>query len=98
MSTQIKQCRNCRKEIHESHTAYAYDPVTKKPAKWNFYGGWVCSEQCDKQACLDMESSFPGAGRATSLSSCAKQQVDKNWKALKDSNGYISRGVMPRFS
>lgn len=74
------KCRNCRKDLAGStKSMYAYNPITKEPAKWNFYGGWVCSRQCDIQACKELESSMPGAGFCKHISSPAQRQVNINW-------------------
>lgn len=73
------ECRNCGKLLHGDYP-YAYDPKTKKDAKWNFYGGFVCCYDCDVKACLDLKSSMPGAGKATSLSSSEQRQININWK------------------
>lgn len=76
------ECRHCGKAL--KGTPYhrggrAYDPATGSEAPACFYGGYVCSEQCDRAACLALESSFPGAGRATRLSCYAEQHVKSNW-------------------
>lgn len=73
------KCRNCRTPITEKSNTYAIVDSTKKEAKQNFYGGWVCSPQCDRQACLDLKSDMPGAGRATSLNSSEEKKMRSNW-------------------
>lgn len=77
-----KHCRNCKREINVSSTNHAVVVGTGKKAKWNHYGEWVCSEQCDKQACLDLESSMPGAGHARTVSTFAAEQIRKNWPPI----------------
>ena len=75
-------CRYCGKVL-KGFPYYtgkqAYIPDTEKPAKVNFYGGWVCSYNCDYNACIDMKSSMPGAGRAKSLSSAEMNRINDNW-------------------
>lgn len=51
-----------------------------EPARVNVYGGYVCSEDCDRRASLDMEQSMPGHGGQTRLSSYAAESLRKNWK------------------
>lgn len=38
----------------------AYDIVTGKEVKKNYYGGFVCSYTCDFRASLELEQSMPG--------------------------------------
>lgn len=82
MAEEKAKCRGCGKELlgKPYHLGgYAYDPETGKQAKLNFYGGYVCSYQCDVRACLEMSSSMPGAGPAISLNSPEREQVELNW-------------------
>lgn len=39
----------------------------------------MCSRRCDEKACLELESSMPGAGQATTVSSFARRQIESNW-------------------
>lgn len=71
-------CRYCNKLLHGKYP-YAVDKKTGKEAKWNYYGGFVCSKGCDINACLEQKLSMPGAGRATSLNTSEKQKVRENW-------------------
>ena len=76
------KCRGCGKPLNG--TSYhlggsAYDPVTGEQAKINFYGGYVCSYNCDVRVCLEMSSSMPGVGEAKSLNSFEREQVELNW-------------------
>lgn len=78
----IAICRGCGMALDGSpyYTGKsAFHPRTKEQAKANYYGGWVCCESCDYRACLEQESSFPGAGKATFLSLGAKQRIRNNW-------------------
>jgi hypothetical protein len=83
INSEETNCRYCGRSIIEKTNGahrYAYIGNSKELAKWNYYGGWVCTQYCDRNACLEMESSFPGAGRATTLSSGAASQVKINWQ------------------
>ena len=60
------KCRGCGKAL--KGTAYhlggpAYDPVTGKQVKVNFYGGYICSDNCDRTVCLTMSASIDNVGR-----------------------------------
>jgi hypothetical protein len=57
----------------------AYHPRTGDRCPANYYGGYACSEQCDRKASREQESSFPGAGPARTLSSCAERRLRDNW-------------------
>lgn len=75
-------CRGCGRRLDGNsyeRGGLAYIPENGEPAKVNFYGGWVCSESCDRRASLEMESSFPGAGKARSLQSGSERHVRTNW-------------------
>lgn len=66
MASKTLECRGCGKELNGDGYR-AYDPRTYEPAKWNHYGGFVCSYDCDYHVCLTMQNSFPGAGRVAHL-------------------------------
>jgi hypothetical protein len=76
-------CRGCNKTLdgkpyYMGHPAY--HPVTKEQCKVNFYGGFVCSESCDRNASLELERTMPGhTGAQSSLSSPAQDHLKKNW-------------------
>ncbi len=76
------KCRGCGRTLEGKPYwagGPAYIPGTRERAKANHYGGWVCSKVCDERACLSMESSFPGVGKAKSLSQFAKRSIQSNW-------------------
>ena len=76
------KCRGCGKVLVGTpyyKGGHAYDPKTMERCPVNFYGGYVCSKQCDVKICLEMSSSMPGAGEATSLCSLERQSGDRNW-------------------
>lgn len=82
METETAECRGCRIKLNGKPYymgGRAYHPKTKEQARVNYYGGFVCSERCDFKVCIDMESSMPGAGLATILSSGAKNKIKSNW-------------------
>jgi len=76
-------CRNCGKILIGK--AYhlggqAYHPVTKKRCPANYYGGFVCCEECDRQASVEQEASMPGGGgRPKFLSTFAANHLKNNW-------------------
>lgn len=79
MSEETQNCRGCGKLLIGKYP-YAYDPKTKKDAKWNYYGGFVCSEACDVRASLELEQSMPGHGSSQKyISQAAKAKVKSNW-------------------
>lgn len=80
MSNEIHQCRNCKTLISLSSTGYAEVVSTKKKAKWNWYGGWVCSRNCDEKASMDLQSSMPHAGVCKSLTGATAESVKRNWE------------------
>lgn len=74
-------CRYCKKTLNGKPYymgGNAYDPVTNKRCKVNFYGGFVCSEQCDKNASLELERTMPGHSQSY-LSSFSYAHFKKNW-------------------
>jgi hypothetical protein len=76
------ECRGCGRPLNG--TAYylggsAYIPESGDKAKVNFYGGYVCSRDCDKRVSLDMSSSMPGAGKAHRLNTSEAESLRANW-------------------
>ena len=77
------RCRHCGKLLRGTAYMYgghAYHPDTGKQCPVNYYGGYVCSEHCDRQALFAMESSFPGAGPCKSLTQGAQRKLTENWR------------------
>lgn len=83
MGDRVVQCRGCRKVLNGdgSQGSSVYDPTTKKDSKWNYYGGWVCSRQCDYNSSLELERSMPGhmGQRDLSPGSPSYKSIQKNW-------------------
>lgn len=83
MSEQTAKCRGCGRAL--SGKPYhlggsAYHPDTKERCRHNFYGGFVCSRECDIRACLELERSMPGHdGRQRQPGQFAMDQIDRNW-------------------
>ena len=78
----IARCRGCGRELKGKpyYTGgLAYIPETNERARVNFYGGWVCSRQCDEKVCFEMGSSFPGAGPLKRLTGDVYRSVKDNW-------------------
>lgn len=75
-------CRGCGRPL-QGKPYYmggsAYIPETGKRAPVNYFGGFVCSESCDRRVCLEMLSSMPGAGEARRLDTPCQQSVQRNW-------------------
>lgn len=74
-------CRGCGRRLKGNAYFYggdAYHPDTGKRCPANHFGGFVCSEGCDRRACLDMLSSM-GAGPATRLDGYCAESVRRNW-------------------
>ncbi len=73
-------CRGCGRVLRLSLDGYrAYVETSYSEAKQCHYGGFVCSRQCDWNACVSMESSMPGAGPATRPGSGSMNQIRRNW-------------------
>jgi hypothetical protein len=84
MATQKQsECRGCGKKLNGdgSQGNGVYDPDTKIAAKWNHYGGWVCSKQCDYNSSLELERSMPGhmGQQSLSIGSVSYKSVERNW-------------------
>ena len=74
-------CRGCGKTLtgkpyYMGKSAYLDDG---KKAKVNFYGGFVCSYNCDYKSSKELENSMPGAGVGKYLSLMAAQSIKDNW-------------------
>lgn len=77
-------CRGCGLELigkpfHLSDGT-AYTPRTMKRCPVNHYGGFVCSEQCDREVSAGMLRSMPGCGDATGLDCYARKSLADNWR------------------
>jgi hypothetical protein len=76
-------CRGCRKLLAGTGKpgSQVHDPTTRIPAKWNWYGGWVCCEQCDYNSSLELERSMPGhlGQQSLSIGSESLKSVRRNW-------------------
>lgn len=58
----------------------AYHPDTGVQVKVNYYGGFVCSRNCDIKASLELEQSMPGHGFSQKrIGPEAQRRVDHNW-------------------
>lgn len=79
-------CRGCGRELkgRAYHTGgIAYIPETWERAKLNFYGGWVCSYDCDLRSSLRVEQTMPGheaSQQRLGLGSPAWISLKNNWK------------------
>lgn len=80
--TEYAECRGCGLKLNG--TPYymggcAYHPVTGERCKVNFYGGYVCSEHCDRESSQELEDSMPGHHPGENLSCYAKNSLNDNW-------------------
>ena len=66
---------------YRSHYPHPYHPYTNHPAKSCYYGGFVCSESCDRKACLELEQSMPGHRGQTSLDSSFLRKLEIKWRS-----------------
>jgi hypothetical protein len=58
----------------------AYHPLTGDRCKINYYGGYVCSRQCDFRSSLELEQSMPGHGMSQrTLTQPAAAALKSNW-------------------
>ena len=77
-------CRGCKKELIGNPYYMgggAYHPKTKERCKVNFYGGYVCSPECDRRSSLELERTMPGhTANQSSLSCQALANWKKNWQ------------------
>ncbi len=83
MSTETAVCRRCRMALNgkpHGDGGGATHPRTGNRCPVNYYGGYVCSEDCDRRASLELESSMPGAGPQRFLSGDSLASLRRNWK------------------
>lgn len=77
-------CRGCGrvligKPYYMGGPAYVPGPK-REAAKVNFYGGFVCSENCDRRASLALEQTMPGHGGQQRLGQLAQASLTANWR------------------
>jgi hypothetical protein len=76
-------CRGCGRTLKGRPFCYggsAYIPETLEQAKVNWYGGFVCSRECDFKASLALERDMPGHGiQQTTLGQSARASLERNW-------------------
>lgn len=81
---EVATCRGCRRILNGKPYymgGAAYHPETKERCPSNWYGGFVCSRQCDVRASEELEFSMPGCRwyPGAQLSSCAAESIRRNW-------------------
>lgn len=83
MEDEKATCRGCGRELNGSpyYTGKpAYHPETKERCRSNFYGGHVCSEQCDYRASLELEQTMPGHfGQKQISNTSVLRHIKNNW-------------------
>lgn len=58
----------------------AYHPRTNERCPVNHFGGFVCSEDCDRKASLEQERSMPGHGyKQQTLGQAEAASLKRNW-------------------
>ena len=80
-------CRHCGRALigkpyHLGGAAHIPDAHGRpgKRAPSCYYGGYVCSEQCDRATSLELEQSMPGHGwEQKRLGQEAERRVRSNW-------------------
>ncbi len=74
------QCLKCLGdgETTESRVVCVKDSPNMR-AKWHFYGGWVCSMECDRKATIAMRGSFPGAGPCRGIDPREEAELKMRW-------------------
>ena len=75
----VEKCRGCKRELKGGGQATVTHPKTGENCKWNFYGGYVCSYECDKASSEELERTMPGNQPFHSLSTHAQESLRKNW-------------------
>lgn len=81
-------CRGCGQHLGGSPywkggTAFVKraDGGYKHAAKANHFGGWVCSESCDRRAYLQQEQSMPGHGFGQrSIDPNTSREISRKWE------------------
>lgn len=83
-ATESAKCRGCGRKLigkpyHMGGGAYLPGPKME-PARVNFYGGYVCSEDCDRRASLALERTMPGhSWDQARLTGPAADSLRRNW-------------------
>ena len=72
-------CRGCGRRLILSYDGFRAHNADGTEAKVCFYGDFVCCRACDVNACVRMESSFPGAGPASRPGCFSMRQIRNNW-------------------
>ena len=80
------ECRGCGKALRGKPYymgGSAYLPLSEGggQAKVNFYGGFVCSRECDYRSSLRLEQTMPGHAGQKSLHPCseAARRIASAW-------------------
>lgn len=82
------KCRGCGRALFGKDYCFggrAYVPnaageCTYREAKRNYYGGFVCSRDCDFRASLELERSMPGHDwHQKHLGQSAQRSLESNW-------------------
>ena len=75
-------CRGCGMKLIGKayhYGGFAIHPRTGDQVKNNYYGGFVCSEGCDRRAHLEQEESMPGHDGQRSLDYATDRKITEKW-------------------
>ena len=88
--TEKAECRGCGRQLegepfHTGKPAWIMNHrrygLIRAPAC--HYGGHVCSERCDRKACLELEGSMPGCSNTGRLMGNLGAKISRKWDALR---------------
>jgi len=80
-------CRGCGRELigkphYQGGNAYVPRPDGRigEQARETFYGGYVCSRECDVRTSLELERTMPGHDWRQQRPGCfAMERINRNW-------------------
>lgn len=81
-NVETAECRGCGTPLRGKPYYMggdAYHPKTGNKAKVNHYGGFVCSEDCDRRSHLALEQSMPGNLNQKSLDLNTSRKISAKW-------------------
>ena len=61
----------------------AYHPVTGRRCLPSHFGGYLCSEKCDRRSYLEQEASMPGHQGQCRIDPNTSRQIEAKWAANK---------------
>ena len=82
MSEEKATCRGCGLVLNGKPYymgGHAYHPRTGNRCHANHYGGFVCSEVCDRRATLEHEQTMPGHSGQVRISTDLARAITNKW-------------------